>query len=167
MNKSKEEIREYRRKYYREHKGEIKKYRKKYREAHKNKIAGYNKKYQFSHKETVSNRNKEYYKLHQEQIKADNKKYYYEHHELVLECARKYKQSEKGRSTQHQYIAKRRNLGFIELNDYFDGAEAHHINKTFVLYIPKEIHRSVWHNVWTGQGMEEINEIAIDWAYGI
>ena len=167
MNKRKEEIREYRRKYYREHKEEIKEYNKKYREAHKNKIAGYNKKYRSSHKETVSNWHKEYYNLNQEQIKANNKKYYYEHHELVLECARKYKKSEKGRSTQHQYIAKRRNLDFIELNDHFDGAEAHHIDKEFVLYIPKELHRSVWHNVWNGKGMEEINEKAIEWVYGV
>ena len=141
---------------------------KKYQEEHTKEIKKEKRrKYYQQHKSEENNRNKEYYKLHQEQIKADNKKYYYEHHELVLECARKYKQSEKGRSTQHQYIAKRRNLGFIELNDHFDGAEAHHIDKEFVLYIPKELHRSVWHNVWTGQGMEEINEKAIEWAYGV
>ena len=62
--------------------------------------------------------------------------------------------------------AKRRTLGYIELNDSFVGSEGHHIDEEFVIHIPKEIHRSVTHNVHTGKGMEEINDMAIDFAYG-
>lgn len=57
---------------------------------------------------------------------------------------------------------KRRELGFIELNDSFIGADAHHLDKEFVLYIPKELHRSVYHNMFTGQNMEEMNDLAIE-----
>ena len=78
-----------------------------------------------------------------------------------------YSKTAKGKTTIRKTQAKRRQLDFIELNDHFDGAEAHHIDKEFVLYISKELHCSIWHNVWTGQGMKEINEKAIEWAYGV
>ena len=55
---------------------------------------------------------------------------------------------------------KRRNLDFIPLNEYFKGAEAHHIDEKYVVYIPKELHRSIYHNHNIGQGMDEINIIA-------
>ena len=62
---------------------------------------------------------------------------------------------------------KRRGFGFIPLNDKFPGTEAHHLDKELVLYIPKELHQSVWHNMFTGQGMEEINNLACEYVYGI
>lgn len=76
-------------------------------------------------------------------------------------------QSDNGKKSYKRSRAIRRNLGFVELNDWFEGSEAHHIDKEFVLYIPKEIHRSIWHNVWTGQGMDEINNLAIKYVYRI
>lgn len=57
---------------------------------------------------------------------------------------------------------KRRLLGFIPLNEYFNGSEAHHLDKAYVIYIDKEVHRSIYHCLETGQGMEEINKYAID-----
>lgn len=63
-----------------------------------------------------------------------------------------------------KYKSKRkRELGFIPLNDYFENSEGHHLDKEHVLYIPEELHKSVYHNVYTNQGMNIINEIAIDW----
>lgn len=62
---------------------------------------------------------------------------------------------------------KRRGFGFIPLNDKFPGTEAHHLDKELVLYIPKELHQSVWHNMFTGQGMEEMNNLACEYVYGI
>ena len=56
--------------------------------------------------------------------------------------------------------AKRRVLGFNPLNSPFDGCEGHHINQSDVIYIPKEMHKSVWHNVWTGRNMDTINALA-------
>jgi hypothetical protein len=56
--------------------------------------------------------------------------------------------------------AKRRTLGFNPLNSPFEGSEGHHINWADVIYIPKEMHQSVRHNVWTGRNMEKINLLA-------
>lgn len=62
-----------------------------------------------------------------------------------------------------KWNAKRRSLGFIPLNEWFPGCEGHHMNKWYVYYIPYWLHRSVWHNQWTGQGMKEINAKVIYW----
>lgn len=60
---------------------------------------------------------------------------------------------------------KRKGLGFIQINEYFDNSESHHLNKNFVLFIPKELHQSIRHNVWNGYNMEEINDLAIKWYF--
>lgn len=59
--------------------------------------------------------------------------------------------------------AKRRNLDFIPLNEFFDGAEAHHLDKIYIIHIPKNIHHSIWHNQYTGQGMDGINALAFNY----
>ena len=62
-----------------------------------------------------------------------------------------------------KHKAKRRFLAFVSMNDSFNGCEAHHINDHDVIYIPKEMHRSIPHNVWTGKNMERINALACAW----
>jgi hypothetical protein len=56
--------------------------------------------------------------------------------------------------------AKRRLLGFAPLNSWFLGCEGHHINPKDVIYMPWKLHRSIYHNQYTGQGMAEINALA-------
>lgn len=53
--------------------------------------------------------------------------------------------------------SRRRTLGHEMLNEPFAGSEAHHIDKTHVLHIPKKLHRSVWHTLNRPETMEEIN----------
>ena len=67
------------------------------------------------------------------------------------------------RRSVYKNLAKRRGLGYFLLNEEFKGSEGHHINKTNILYIPKELHRSVSHNIWTGRGMDKINDLAFKW----
>ena len=69
---------------------------------------------------------------------------------------------EKDKTSNRKHQSKRRGLGFIPLNKPFAGSQPHHIDKSFVIYIPKEIHASIPHNVWTGEGMDEINALAIN-----
>ena len=38
-------------------------------------------------------------------------------------------------------IKRERDLGFIPLNEKFDGSVAHHINNNEIIYIPEEIHK--------------------------
>ena len=78
----------------------------------------------------------------------------------------KYSKTKKGKEVRGKANYRRRSLGCIELNDSFVGSEGHHIDKEFVIHIPKEMHRSVAHNVHTGKGMGKINALAIDFCYG-
>jgi len=68
------------------------------------------------------------------------------------------------RITIRKELAKRkRHLGFIPLNKPFNGSEGHHIDKLHIVYIPKELHRSIRHNVFTGKGMNDINTLTSQW----
>lgn len=59
--------------------------------------------------------------------------------------------------------AKRRVLGFVPVNRPFPGCDGHHINQNDVIYIPKAMHKSVPHNVWTGKNMDKINALVFAW----
>lgn len=65
-------------------------------------------------------------------------------------------------SVQRAHTKRKRGLGFEPINEWFEGAHAHHITKNIIIYIPEALHRSVSHNIWTGEGMEEINKLAFD-----
>jgi hypothetical protein len=55
------------------------------------------------------------------------------------------------------------NFGFVPLNEYFEGADAHHLDKVYVIYMDKEVHRSIKHSVLKNQNMNEINAIAFNY----
>jgi hypothetical protein len=59
--------------------------------------------------------------------------------------------------------SKRRCLGFVPLNKIFEGSEGHHITANYVIFIPRELHRSVYHNFFKGTNMKEINALAFDY----
>jgi hypothetical protein len=61
--------------------------------------------------------------------------------------------------------AKRRDLGFVPLNEPLLGCEGHHVDKEQVIHMPKKLHRSVYHNHYTGQGMAKINAIAYNFLF--
>jgi hypothetical protein len=59
---------------------------------------------------------------------------------------------------------KRSVLGFHPWNQPFPACEGHHLNpEGDVVYVPKLLHKSVNHNIWTGQNMEQINALALAW----
>lgn len=61
-----------------------------------------------------------------------------------------------------KYHNEERNLGSKFLNVWFAGSECHHINQEEVIFIPKELHKEVKHNLKTGEGMQIINTLAIE-----
>lgn len=73
----------------------------------------------------------------------------------------KYEKSIKGRIVRGKANHKRWKLGFIPLNSPFKNAHGHHLNCELVVYIPKNLHTSVPHNVRTGKGIFKINDIAL------
>ena len=98
---------------------------------------------------------------HSEQYKKNQERWRKEHSEEKKENDRKWHfthpESRKGNN------AKRRELEFIPLNKLFNGAVGHHLDKVFVVYIPRELHTSIPHNVWTGHNMELINAKAFEY----
>jgi hypothetical protein len=62
--------------------------------------------------------------------------------------------------TMRKVHAKRRLLGFHPLNSPFLGCEGHHMDSQDVIHIPKSLHRSLYHNQYTGQGMAQMNALA-------
>ena len=59
----------------------------------------------------------------------------------------------------------RRNFSFIPINEEFLGCAGHHIDKDFVIYIPKELHQSIYHSVTKDINMKEMNEAAFAYTY--
>lgn len=62
--------------------------------------------------------------------------------------------------------ARRRKLGYQPLNDKFPGSHGHHITRTLVIHIPKELHQHISHNLRTGRNMAEINALALQYLNG-
>ena len=56
---------------------------------------------------------------------------------------------------------RKRELGFEPINEPFEGGVWHHVNENDVMCIPEVLHRSVYHVLATGVGMEEINDLAM------
>lgn len=72
-------------------------------------------------------------------------------------------QTEAGKKTQAKCKAKRKkNMGYVPLNDWFLGCEGHHINNLHVINIPAEMHKGVWHRQGDVKSMFKINELAIN-----
>ncbi len=59
---------------------------------------------------------------------------------------------------------KRRRRGFIPLNSCdVDGWVGHHLDFNYVIFIPEELHKSVWHSVTKNRNMDIINDKVYDW----
>jgi len=137
----------------------LKKYREQDKEKTKEKNREYQKRYRSKHKEKIKLRERKYYIQHPE-IK---KEYRDTHKEERKEKRRKYSKTEKGKILNQKHRHKRRQLGFIPLNEPFDGCHAHHINTTEVVYIPKELHQSYPHNHKKIETMVVINAAIVKW----
>jgi hypothetical protein len=71
------------------------------------------------------------------------------------------------RMTRIRSYAIRKCLGHDALNEQFEGSEGHHFDKVHIVFIPKELHRSVWHSLDKPETMEQINTKVICWLLGV
>lgn len=78
---------------------------------------------------------------------------------------RRYKQSEKGILTDIRGHAKRKELGYKPINNWFEGSHGHHIDKENVLFIPAELHKSIKHRQDNLISMQAMNDAAFEWFY--
>jgi len=96
--------------------------------------------------------------------KEQRKQYRASHREEIKKYQKQYCQTPAGKEANRKHVNKHRQLGFNPLNDFFEGSEAHHINENDIVYMPKDLHRSIKHNIWTGKNMKEINSKAVEWC---
>lgn len=120
----------------------------KWRATHKADILAYKKAYHTAHPQENVARQAAHWKTHRLELQAQNAAWAAEHPDKMRAYFRK-------------HLAKRKTLGFLPINRPFSGCEGHHIDEEHVIYIPKELHRSIYHNIFTGKNMTQIN-IAID-----
>jgi len=152
------DIKAWGKKYYQENKERILEQVKKYYENNREKKLEYSKKYDKEHCEEK----KEYYVGHQEKYKQ----YRINNRVKILQSGKQWRinHPEKAKERLRRHQNKReRNLGFEPLNKYFEGSVAHHIDKTYIVYIPEEIHNKIRHCLENGKNMEEINKIAMNY----
>lgn len=170
--------------YYERHKEERKEKSKEWRLDHPEESKKISRRYCSNNKEKVNQRNRKWRKENPEKLKASVENWMRSHMEKKRQSARKWhkKNPEKVKRINSEWKEKnpeawkamqrrgrrksrfkRRSLGFIPLNEPFEGAHGHHIDKEHIVYIPAKLHRSVSHNVFTGEGMDEINDKVFVW----
>ena len=165
---------EYHKGYNKEHSEERKEYHKNYAEEHSEELKEYSKEYGKNYYKEHAEELAGYYQIHREErlqyMRVYNKEHVEKHKVYVKKHSKehdvsqkKYNKTPKGKEVKKRAFNKRkRKLGFEPLNEPFEGCEAHHVDKKRIIYIPKKLHRSIYHNVWTGEGMEEINKLAFE-----
>jgi len=63
-----------------------------------------------------------------------------------------------------RYKASRRGLGHIYLNNCEqDGWVGHHLDYNYVMFIPEELHKSIWHSQKNIELMNKINDKVYEW----
>ena len=159
---------EYNKKYYKEHRNERLAHKKLYREAHRDEILASMRQYYKEHRDEKLASVKQYYKEHRDGISAYKKQWYEQNKEKEKQRVKIWVENhrEQRRESEKKNKSKRkRGLDFVPLNKPFKGSEAHHICATFVIYIPKDMHRSIKHSVLRWKNMEEINKLAWEELY--
>ena len=107
-----------------------------------------------------------YYSLNKEKHNLYKRNYYKttKGKEVCKNKSKKYTLSFLGKESMKRGVYRRkRELGFIPLNEWFEGCEAHHLDEEYVVYIPKELHRAHPHNHKKRETMIEINTEALEW----
>lgn len=111
-------------------------------ENHKEEMKIYRHNYYLNHKDAHKDYSEEYQKLHPE------------YHRLGI----KKNKAKRDKSLGFEILWQPENIN--------EPMDFHHINKTFVVAIPKKLHQSIPHSVLTGYNMELINESAINYIRG-
>jgi hypothetical protein len=121
--------------------------------------------YYLSHKEQVKEKDKKWRLANRERKKETMRLWHATHLKRKTEIEKKYLNTPKGKETQRKRLARRQQLGFIPLNKPFPGAHKHHIDIARVIYIPRKLHRSIKHSVFTNLNMEVINQTAFEFLH--
>jgi len=117
------------------------------------------KKYNLSVKEQKTS--EKWRKKNRKKLNDINKKFRDENQEIIKILNLNYRHSPQGKLANKRRKDKRnRQLETIPINNWFEDSHGHHINKVYIIYIPKWLHNSVRHNVFTWKNMEVMNTLA-------
>lgn len=144
------------------HSEQMREYHRTYRLVHSEQVKAYKKKYRLAHKEQIKTSDKSYKLIHSEQIKTSQGAWYLANKEQRSTHAKTYRQTPGGKAVDKKVKSKRRQLGFVPLNDWFEGSEGHHIDIERVIYIPKAMHQLNRHSLSASRNMEIINSMAFE-----
>jgi hypothetical protein len=126
---------------------------KNWRKSNPNKVQEYNRNYYQSHKGYFKKHREERYQKNKEQEKNQVNNYRHQHPEMVKKINKIQK-------------CKRRNLGnvvFWRPKIITSDMDFHHTNLEGGVWIPRTLHKSIRHNILTGLGMTEINNLVFDY----
>lgn len=141
-------------------KEKISEHQKLYRRINKKKKSEYNKEYRLKNKKKITERDKQYKEVNKEKIGKRNKKYCQENKEKIAKRSNLWRRTPQGKLRVKVYHGRHRQLGFIPLNKPFPGCHGHHVDKERVIYIPEEMHKSIWHSLTKNINMDKINKLA-------
>lgn len=138
-----------------------------YGRRNKEKISIRMKKYSLKRKLLKREYDKNYRELNKECIYFKRKKYNAANREKSNIRVTRFFKTPMGKIHRRISWIRRRSFGFDPINDYFKESHFHHLHLTGVesvgIFIPQYIHRSIHHNGITGDGMKEINNLAVSW----
>jgi len=168
---NREKLTKCKKKYYEENKEKVLEYQKQYGEENREKIAERGKEYREENKDKIATRRKQYREENKEVIAGRKKDYYEKNKTKIVEHQKQYLKTSTGMESKKKTASKRRGFGFSPINNYFEGSEFHHMHINFGgaedheigIFIPAELHNSIYHNSSTWAGMDEMNNKAIEW----
>src|SRR2546426_9589471 len=140
--------------------------------AHPERMRELNKRWVSEHRERRREIDRYCYSQHQDQQRERKRRWYSEHlgkaigiRKRELEKLWQQTHPDKRRLSSKRNKAKRRGLypvTFI-LNNPFPNSHLHHLTERIGVYIPSLLHRRISHNLRTGKGMVELNEVISGW----
>ena len=127
-------------------------YRKEYRKSHKKQLAEIERRYRKTKKGKESRIKAERKYSKTSKGKKNHKR-----------AQRKFYQTEKGKlkhriDQKKVYSKRKRELGFIPLNEYFSGSHAHHVDNEYIIYIPAKVHQ-----MFNGHSRNKHRRLVLDW----
>ncbi len=121
-------------------------------------------------RESILETRKEYYRNNRDKILEYHVQYNLENRDKINSYIREYRQTDNGRRKRHIERDARRQFGTSEpLNEWFENSHEHHLHlddTTTTIFIPAELHNSIYHNSKTGEGIIEIAIISLLYLAG-
>lgn len=158
-----EKVRNRSKQWYAEHKERAKEGMKQYRLAHLNEQNKQHKQWQETHSEQVKQYMKQWRLEHPEYMKQYRQQHYQQNKDEILKHCKEYMKTLNGKIAHKKHNYKRRELEFISLNVWKEDTVFHHLDKVYGIYIPEEIHKSIWHSLSKNINMDEINAVAFNY----